>query len=87
MLKMIGNSVVTTLSQRIAGTGNTGIIPTALIATGANMVVSRKNIPVGFALIGAALIYMDYKRRTDETDRTITGSGFDLRDVRQKDMR
>ncbi len=79
MLKMIGNSFVTALSQRIAGTGDTGIIPTALIATGANMVVSRKNIPVGFALIGAALIYMGYKRRSDETDSTAAGSGFDLK--------
>jgi uncharacterized membrane protein (UPF0136 family) len=82
MLKMIGNSMVTALSQRIAGTGDTGIIPTALIATGANMVVSRKNIPAGLALVGVALFYMEYQRRTDETHQKLDDGGLHRKDAR-----
>lgn len=81
MLKIIGTSLASHLSQRAAGSDGMGIIPTALLATGANMVVSRKNIPVGLALIGAALLFLEYGRRTDETDPNPVNKSSDAEDA------
>ena len=65
MLKTISNGVVKNLSQRLSGTSDVGIIPTALLAAGANMAISRKNIPVGMALIAAALLLLELNRRNE----------------------
>jgi uncharacterized membrane protein (UPF0136 family) len=81
VLTMIGSSIARSMSQRIAGTGDTGIIPTVLLATGARMFVSRKNIPIGLALIGTAFLLLEYNRRTTEKGSRRKSTGRRLKDT------
>jgi hypothetical protein len=81
MLNMIGSSIARSMSQRIAGTDDTGIIPTALLATGAKMFVSRKNVPIGLALIGTAFLLMEYRRQTTEKGSRRKNTGRRLKDT------